>query len=104
MSITEFTKIGYAMSISDPELSTQQIVKWHNINRLITAWCDQEILLDGIPIKSSTISDKIHKITNLSECTDAFNDWARSQPIATAPVTLSWLNCLSEQDRDLYSL
>ena len=107
MSIAEFTLTGYALSccgFDTHQVSADRVSKWHEIDAVLQELCARQILLDTIPIKSSTMHDKMQKIRNFTQCVDAYNHWAKSSALATRPVDSHWLTQQAARDQQRYDM
>lgn len=104
MSIRDFTRVGYALSMRDQTVSVDHIQQWQSINAMLQDLCERKILLDSIPIKSTTMQDKVNKVANFSECIQVYNKWAQQSSRAIRPITSEWIQYLISQDQALYRL
>lgn len=101
LTISDYSTIGYNLSngVTYPAqiLNTRQ-----SMYRYLESLCEQQILLDTIPIKSTTMHDKLDKVGNIQECLIKFNEWAQTITQSIAPVSLQDLKKIAEQDLVLY--
>ena len=71
ISIAEYTQLNYARS--------KQLQFSHEgsdrIHRRMQEYLDQHIMIDTIPVKSTTMIDKHNIIANYNECADAYMTW-----------------------------
>jgi hypothetical protein len=76
LSIAEYTACGYLSSIDSSNGYVQQVATLvDKLSAKINLLCEQKILLDPIPIKSTTTADKMNKVVNFDECVAAYNKW-----------------------------
>ena len=70
LSIADYTQLNYEISKGTgvPTANSQKI------DLIINTLCEQQVLLDPIPIKSTTMQDKQSKILNFDECVDLWNN------------------------------
>jgi hypothetical protein len=70
ISVAEYTQLNYEISKGNAVSTTAS----KNIDQLIARLCEQQIMLDPIPIKSTTLLDKQSKIINFEQCVTAWNN------------------------------
>lgn len=102
ISITQYANMGYNISNGRTDYTAQQMQHWQQFADYQADLCNRQILLDPIPIKSTTMQDKLDKVVNISECIEVFNNWARSQPRAIMPVNIKYLQQQAQRDTELY--
>ena len=102
-------KHKYGISISDYTLVQYQRSKkiidaeHHLADRLqqrLSDLCDKMVMIDAIPIKSTTMIDKMHKVKNFDECVDTFNRWAKNH--AVSEINQTWLENQTIRTNTLY--
>jgi hypothetical protein len=103
ISITQYTNMGYNISNGRTKRYTaEQLASWQQFADYQTDLCNRQILLDPIPIKSTTMQDKLDKVTNIPECIDTFNNWARQQTRTVMPVSMQYLQRQAQHDNEIY--
>jgi hypothetical protein len=70
ISIAEYTKLNYEVSKGNAAPTAAS----KNIDQEMARLCEQQIMLDPIPIKSNTLLDKQFKIINFAQCVTAWNN------------------------------
>lgn len=73
ISISEYTKYKYDKSNSI--LTADDPLGVKKIDSVLKEMLDSQILLDSIPIKSTTMQDKMDRVTNFNDSLDIFNTW-----------------------------
>jgi hypothetical protein len=107
ISIRDYTRIQYerskkiAGSIFPNRFEAQQYQMADTISDRLVDLCNQRIMLDPIPIKSTTILDKISTIDNFRDCVAAFNDWAATHN-GVVKIDDAWLRDQKNRDIVLY--
>jgi len=77
ISIAGYTKYLYDLSNGDTDhYSAEQVSAVEKIKQIVDQMCRDQIMLDPIPIKSTTIADKMQKVSNFEQCVVTFNNWA----------------------------
>lgn len=77
ISIAEYTKYLYQLSNCDVDhYSAEKISAVEKIAKVIGQMCHDQIMLDPIPIKSTTMQDKMNRVANFDQCVEVFNNWA----------------------------
>ena len=78
ISIAEYTQYHYEISKNiDTEFDAHMISAVEAIDNTLSIMCSDQVMLDTIPIKSTTPMDKRQIVINFVQCVDAYNRWAR---------------------------
>ena len=76
LSISDYTQYLYQLSNNEADhYSAEQIFSVEKINKIINQLCQDQIMLDPIPIKSTTLADKMNRVSNFKQCVTLFDDW-----------------------------
>jgi hypothetical protein len=76
ISIADYSQYLYQLSNNQAEhYSAEQISAVAQITDTVDRMCQDQIMLDPIPIKSTTIADKMHLVSNFEQCRDLFDRW-----------------------------
>lgn len=82
ISIHEYCRYKYDLSIAlqsknDLQHSSDFINAITNIDSVLDYMCKEKILLDSIPVKSTTTEDKMLKISNYKDTKQYFDQWIK---------------------------
>jgi hypothetical protein len=76
ISIADYSQYLYQLSNNQAgHYSAEQISAVAQITDTVDRMCQDQIMLDPIPIKSTTISDKMHLVSNFEQCRALFDRW-----------------------------
>lgn len=101
ISISEYTLIQYERSKGSQKLfAPEQYDLADVMEQRLLDLCEQKIMLDPIPIKSTTLTDKMSKVSNFDECVSKFNQWAQDSGIET--IDSNWLDDQTKRTQVLY--
>jgi hypothetical protein len=105
ISISRLTLYQYLLSKKDPSVSKfseQEISGANKIIQIMNQMCEQNIMIDTIPVKSTTITDKLKMVSNFSECIDTFNHWATINNYTDQIVSKKWLEEQIQYEHKIY--
>jgi len=72
------------------------------IIKIMDEMCQSKIMLDSIPVKSTTISDKLKLVENFDECVQVFNQWAINNKLENQLITKDWLEQYTQSEKLIY--
>ena len=105
ISISRLTLYQYLLSKEDPALSQfseKEIAGSNTIIQLMNQMCAENIMIDTIPVKSTTITDKLKMVSNFNECIQVFNDWATVNNYTDQIVSSQWLEKQIQYEQKIY--
>lgn len=105
ISISRLTLYQYLLSKKDPSVSKfseQEIAGANTIIELMRQMCEQNIMIDTIPVKSTTITDKLKMVSNFDDCIQVFNQWALSNNLIDQIVSPQWLEEQIQYEQKIY--
>jgi hypothetical protein len=105
ISISRLTLYQYLLSKEDPAIykfSEKEIDGANTIIQLMNQMFEQNIMIDTIPIKSTTITDKLKMVSNFNECIDTFNQWATVNNCTDQIVSPNWLEQQIQYEQKIY--
>ena len=105
ISISRLTLYQYLLSKKDPDVSKfseQEINGANKIIQIMNQMCEQNIMIDTIPVKSTTITDKLKMVSNFNECIDIFNQWAIANNYTDQIVSPQWLEEQIQYENKIY--
>jgi hypothetical protein len=105
ISISRLTLYQYLLSKEDPaisQFSEQEITGANKIIKIMNQMCESNIMIDTIPVKSTTITDKLKMVSNFNECIDIFNQWAIANNYTDQIVSSQWLEEQIQYEQKIY--
>jgi hypothetical protein len=105
ISISRLTLYQYLLSKEDPAIykfSKKEIDGAKKIIEIMNQMCEQSTMIDTIPVKSTTITDKLKMVLNFNECIDTFNQWALVNNYADQVVSPQWLEEQIQYEQTIY--
>jgi hypothetical protein len=104
ISISRLTLYQYLLSKNSGtnQFSDKEIAGANTIIGIMDDMCKQNIMIDTIPVKSTTITDKLKLVSNFKQCIDAFNDWATMNNKLDQIVSDKWLEDQIQYEKNLY--
>jgi hypothetical protein len=105
ISISRLTLYQYLLSKEDPlvsQFSEKEIIGANIIIELMNQMCSENIMIDTIPVKSTTITDKLKLVSNFNECIQVFNDWATVNNYNDQIVSEQWLEEQIQYEQKIY--
>jgi hypothetical protein len=105
ISISRLTLYQYLLSkenVSTSKFSEQEINGANKIIETMNQMCASNIMIDTIPIKSTTITDKLKLVLNFNECIDTFNHWATINNYTDQIVSQKWLEEQIQYEHKIY--
>jgi hypothetical protein len=103
VSITRMTLYQYLNSKGEVVGFTDtEINGCKEIIKIMDEMCQSKIMLDSIPVKSTTISDKLKLVENFDECVVVFNQWAINNKLENQLITQDWLEQYIQNEKLIY--
>ena len=99
ISISKYSVLRYRQSLNI-ELSPSESKSVKQITALVDHFCKTKVMIDPIPIKSTTITDKFNKIINFDETVDFYNEWA--VVAGKDIVTKDWIKQTISREEQIY--
>lgn len=104
LTIAQYTRIAYNISNGNIKHYTPEIIAlWEKMKKYLDELCEQQVLLDSIPIKSTNMQDKLTKVSNMDECLESYNNWAKTCLHDAPTISAQELWTMADADRQLYS-
>lgn len=101
ITVTEYTRLQYQLSkniISSTDSVLSQSIT--AINDRLQWMVDNKIMLDSIPIKSTTVLDKLCQVNNFDHCVEIFNHWASQ--VGLPAIDDRWLSQQLDRSKRVY--
>lgn len=88
---------GRVIGFTDTEINgCKEIIK------IMDEMCQSKVMLDPIPVKSTTISDKLKLVENFDDCVEVFNQWAINNKLENQLITQDWLEQYIQNEKLIY--
>jgi len=103
ISISRLTLYQYLASKGNVnQFSETEILGAKQIIKIMEDMCSSNIMIDTIPVKSTTITDKLKLVSNFEECINVFNYWALTNNYVDQIVSPQWLEEQIQYEQKIY--